>query len=269
MRAIILLLTLTVTAAAQSSSSVPQKTTSTAKAPDANLQQAKDIIDKSIKALGGQAYLQFKTIKQQGRGFGFDRTGASAGVGTPFTRYYFYPDKERYDFFRQGDWVIIHDGDKGYETTYHGTRAQEAEEISDYIRRRQYALDLVLREWAQDKRTGFFYEGVTIAETKQVHQVALMNAKNQGVTLFIDAKTFLPVKKSYTWRNLEMRETWEESEMYDGYRLIQGIQTPFILTGTRNGKMIGQRFYKTVEYNVTVNPALLVPPPLGPATVKK
>lgn len=244
-------------AAAQTSA---PKTTSPA---DTSAQKARQIIQQSIRALGGAAYLNIKDVKQQGRGYGFDRTGASQGVGVPFTRSYQYFDKERYDFFRNGDWVIIHTGDKGFETTYHGTREQDPEEIADYLRRKEYTLERVLREWVSEPKTAFFYEGETIAETKRAHQISLMNAANQGVTIYIDVKTLLPIKKTYTWRNVEMREMWEESEMYDNYRLVDGVQTPFLVTGTRNNKMYSQRFLKTVTYNNNFPDSLFTPPPVN------
>lgn len=227
---------------------------------DPSAQKAKQLIQQSIQALGGPAYLRIKDVRQQGRGYGFDRTGASRGIGVPFDRSYQYFDKERYDFFRDGDWVIIHTGDKGYETTYHGTREQDPEEIADYLRRKEFTLERVLLEWVADPKTAYFYEGETIAETKRVHQISLMNNANQSVTLYLDLKTLLPVKKTYTWRNVEMREMWEESEMYDNYRLIDGVQTPFLLTGTRNGKMYSQRFLKTVIYNNGFPDSQFVPP---------
>ncbi|MEO5936852.1 MAG: hypothetical protein ABIP81_06535 [Terriglobales bacterium] len=236
---------------------------------DAGAQKAKAIVQQSIQALGGAAYLAIKDVKQEGRGFGFDRFGASRGVGVPFVRSYAHYDRERYDFFRDGQWVIIHTGNKGYETTYHGTRAQEAEEISDYLLRKDYTLERVLKQWASDPKTAFFYEGETIAETKRVHQIALMNANNQGVTLYIDIKTLLPVKKSFTWRNTEMREMWEESDMYDNYRLVSGVQTPFLLTSTRNAKMYSQRFLKTVTYNNHFPDSLFTPPPVNFGARKK
>lgn len=235
----------------------------TAPPTDPSAQKARQIVQQCIQALGGPAYLNIRDVKQQGRGYGFDRTGASQGVGVPFTRSYRLFDKERYDFFRDGDWVIIHTGDKGFETTYHGTREQDPEEIADYLRRKEFTLERVLKAWVTDPKTAFFYEGETIAETKRVHQISLMNANNQSVTLYINMKTLLPVKKTYSWRNTEMREMWEESDMYDNYRLVEGVQTPFLLTSTRNGKMFSQRFLKTVSYNNGFPDSLFVPPPVN------
>jgi len=94
-----------------------------------------------------------------------------------------------------------------------------------------------------------FYEGPTVAEQKSVEQVTIMNARNQGVTLFLDASTHLPVKKSFSWRDPTDKERNVEEEIYDGYRLVQGVMTPFSITRTYNGEMSNQRFLNSVSYN--------------------
>ena len=69
-----------------------------------------------------------------------------------------------------------------------------------------------------------------------------MNARNQGVTLFIDADTHLPVKKTYCWRDPTDKQRNVEDEVYDAYRPVQGIMTPFTVTRFYNGDMSNQRF---------------------------
>jgi hypothetical protein len=227
-----------------------------------NSGKAKDVIQRSIAALGGDAYLKLFDTKQTGRGYGFYH-GESAGVGVPYTRYYQYPDKERLEFFKEGDWVIIHNGDKGYETTFRGSREEDKKDNADYNRRRCFALDLVLREWASDPKAQFFYEGTTLVGPRQVHQVSLLSKDNLSVTLSIDTRTFLPIQKTYSWRDPETHEMQEESELYDEYRVIQGIQTPFKITRMKNGEMSSQRFLKAVAYNVGVGNNIFLPPELN------
>src|SRR5439155_614401 len=40
-----------------------------------------------------------------------------------------------------------------------------------------------------------------------------------------------------------------EEEIYDGYRLVQGVMTPFSITRSYNGEMSNQRFLNSVTYN--------------------
>ena len=216
-----------------------------------NAAKAKDLVLKSITALGGDFYTKVFDMKQTGRGFGFYHNEAT-GTGVPFTRIYQYPDKDRYEYFKTGEWVVIFVGDQGYETTFRGSRPVEAKDLADYNRRRSHSLDVVLRSWVPDPKTAYFYEGTTLIGPKQVHQVTLMNKDNLSETLFIDAKTFLPVQKQYTWRDSETRQMQEEQELYDEYRLVQNVLTPFRITRMKNGEIASQRFLKTVEYNIGV-----------------
>jgi hypothetical protein len=226
-----------------------------------NAAKAKDIVLKSITALGGDFFTKVFDLKQTGRGFGFYRNEPT-GVGAPFTRFYQFPDKERYEYFKGGEWVIIHVGDKGYETTFRGSRLEDAKDTTDYNRRRQYAIDIILREWVRDPKTAYFYEGTTLVGPKQVHQITLLNKDNRSVTLSIDTQTYLPVQKQYTWRDPETRQMQEEVELYDEYRLVQNVQTPFKITRMKNGEIAAQRFLKTVTYNVGVGDQMFTPPVL-------
>jgi len=227
----------------------------------ANIRKAKDIVQKAIQALGGQAYLTFRNMRQQGRGYGFYQN-TSQGVGVPVVHTYEFPDKDRFDYFRNGEWNLLYVGDNGYETTFHGTREQEKDILTDFLRRRQYSLDHVLREWVPDAKTAWFYDGQTVMETRIVDKISLLNSQNLGISLYIDQKNFLPVAKSFTYRDPESREKTEEIELYDGYRREDGIMTPHVVTRKENGEMRSQFFLNKVEYNVPVPQDEFTPPPL-------
>lgn len=222
-----------------------------------NAQKAKALIEEAIQALGGQAYLSIQDITQEGRSYGF-HLGESEGVGVQFWRFYKYPDKERVELTKHRDVVYIHNGDQGYEITYKGTRSDDPKDVTDYVRRRQYALDWVLREWLKQPGIAFFYEGSTVAAQKDAERVTIMTAQNQAVTLYFDSRTHLPVKKSYSWRDATDQQRNTEDEVYDNYRLVQGIMTPFDITRFYNGDMSSQRFLTSVSYNKGLSDSMFV-----------
>jgi hypothetical protein len=213
-----------------------------------NSRKAKAVLDRAIQALGGQAYLSIQDISQEGRSYSFYH-GRPNSVGVVFWRFYKYPDKERTEFTKKRDVIYVSNGDKGYEITYKGTRAQDPKDLADLLRRRHYALDAVLRKWINEPGVALFYEGQTATEGKSVEQVSVMNARNEGVTIFIDTSTHLPVKKSFTWRDPTDKQRNQEDEVYDNYREAQGVVTPFTITRFFNGDMSSQRFLTTVTYN--------------------
>ncbi len=213
-----------------------------------NARRAKNALDQAIQALGGQAYLSIQDITQEGRTYSFFH-GQPNSVGLLFWRFYKFPDKDRIELTKKRDVAYVFNGDQGSEITFKGPHPQDPKDLADYLRRRQYSLDWVLRKWLAEPGVALFYEGPNVAEQKSVEQVTIMNARNQGVTLYLDASTHLPVKKSFSWRDPTDKQRNIEEEIYDGYRLVQGVMTPFSITRTYNGEMSNQRFLNSISYN--------------------
>jgi hypothetical protein len=229
--------------------------------------KAKALLDQMIEALGGQAYLNIQDISQEGRGYTF-HLGNPNSAGTVFWRFYKFPDKDRVELTKQRDVVEIYNGDKGSELTYKGTQAAEEKELTAYLRRRHYSLDWIIRKWLPEPGIALFYEGSTVADQKAVEQVTIMNAHNEAVTLSIDSLTHLPVKKAFTWRDPTDKQRNVEEEVWDNYRLVQGLMTPFSVTRYYNGDMSNQRFLTAVSYNKGLDDSLFDPRVRQPAPRK-
>ena len=213
-----------------------------------NARKARAVLNQTIQALGGQAYLNLQDVTQEGRTYSFYH-GRPNSLGIVFWRFYKFPDKDRIELTKKRDVIYVYNGDKGYEITYKGTRPQDAKDEVEYMRRSHYALDRVLRKWINEPGVALFYEGETVAEEKTVDQVTVMNAHNEGVTLFLDTSDHLPVKKTFTWRDATDKQRNVEDEVYDNYRDVQGIPTPHTITRFYNGDMASQRFLTSVSYN--------------------
>jgi len=231
-----------------------------------NARKAKVLLDQAIQALGGQAYLKVHDISQEGRAYSF-HLGQPNSVGALFWRFYRFPDKDRIELTKKRDVAYVYNGDEGYEITYKGTATADPKDVADYLRRRQNSLDWVLRKWLVEPGVALFYEGSTVAEQKAVEQVTIMNSRNQGVTLYLDASTHLPVKKTYSWRDPTDKQRNVEDEVYDNYRLVQGVMTPFIVARYYNGDMSNQRFLNSVSYNRGLSDSMFEP--AGPVKSNK
>jgi hypothetical protein len=229
--------------------------------------KAKALLDQMIEALGGQAYLNIQDISQEGRGYTF-HLGRPNSMGTVFWRFYKFPDKDRIELTKQRDVVEIYNGNKASEITYKGVRAAEDKDLADYIRRRHYSLDWVIRKWLNEPGIALFYVGPTVADQKAVEQITIMNAHNEAVTLFIDSLTHLPVKKTFSWRDPTDKQRNLEDEVWDNYRLVQGMMTPFSVTRYYNGDMSSQRFLTAVTYNKGLDNSLFDPDVRQPAPRK-
>ena len=248
---------------AQPQSNTSSAATTTAPAPanwptaqfnstkDESVQKALKILNDMIRALGGDAYLNLRTMQIEGRSYSFYH-GEPSGQGLQFWRFWEWPDKDRWEFTKQRDIAELNIGDKGYEITYKGTATQEPKQLEDYLRRREHSLEWVIRKWLPAPGTAILYGGPAMVEQNLADQVTVLNANNDSVTLSIDPRSHLPVKKTYSWRDPVDRMLDEESEVFSNYRLIQGIQTPLSTVRNLNGEMSNQRFMTTVTYNAAI-----------------
>ena len=220
--------------------------------PDASSQKARKLIDQMVTALGGQAWLTYKNIEQEGRSYSFFQ-GKPTSAGTLFWRFYEYPDRERRELTKQRDVVYIYVGDKGYEKTFKGTATEEDKVMQELVRRRQHSLDTVMREWLKDPQTVLLYVGQSVADQQLVDVVSILNKDNQEVSIGIDINNHLPINIKYTYRDSDKYKV-EEETVFGNYRTVQGIATPYTITRKRDGEISGQNFLSHVDFNRVFEP---------------
>src|ERR1700692_3375063 len=223
-----------------------------------NARKARALLDQAIQALGGEAYLKIHDAEQEGRTYSFHH-GQPTSNGVVFWRFVEYPDKERIEITKQRDVAYLYVGNKGWELTYKGPHALEKKDLEDYLRRRRFSLDTLLREWINDPKVALFYDGNALAGNLPADQITLINSKDEAVQFFFDIQTNLPLKKSYTWRDPVDKERNVEEEIYDNYRLVQGVMTAYGFTRYFNGDMQSQRFVNAAHYNTGLNEAMFDP----------
>jgi hypothetical protein len=225
---------------------------------DANALKAKALIEQGIQALGGQSYLNVRDREQQGRSYSLHH-GQSTSGGVLFWSFFEFPDKERIEVTKERDVAQVYIGNKGYEITYKGVRPVEEKDLIDYLRRRRFSLETVLRTWVNDPGVIVLYEGNAIAAQHPADKVTLINSKDESVSLFFDTDTHLPVKKSFEWRDPVDRQKNLEEEVYENYRQVSGIMVPYNVTRLFNGDMSAQRFLSNATVNQGLDQAMFNP----------
>jgi hypothetical protein len=233
-------------------------------------QKARALLSQAIQALGGQAYLTYQNRVEEGRYYPMHH-GQTASTGIPYNYYLEYPDKDRFEVLKLKDIhiipgtidigsvksnkvevALIHNGEKGYETTYKGTAAQDKVELERYLRRRQHSSEWVFRKWINDPAVALFYDGLKIVDTKPAEGITLLNANNDSVDIWFDQSSHYPIKISYSWRDPKDKQKNVEEEVYDHYKPEQGIMTPHSITRYFNGETSQQRFISTAKYNLNL-----------------
>ncbi len=234
-----------------------------------NARQARAVLDQTIQTLGGQPYLAYENRCEEGRYYPLYH-GRTESTGIPYRYYVEYPDRDRFEVLHtkdihvlpgtidvgsvkvknKFDLVLIHNGDKGYETSYKGTAAQDKVDLENYLRRRQHSLEWVFRKWMRDPNVALFYDGQSVVDGKETEGVTLLNSRDDSVSVYLDQNTHYPVKISYSWRDPKDKQKNVEDEVYDSYKLVQGIWTPHSITRYFNGETSQQRFITTASYNL-------------------
>ncbi|HUO61491.1 MAG TPA: hypothetical protein VMU24_12545 [Candidatus Acidoferrales bacterium] len=238
---------------------------------DPSTKKAREALDKMIQAMGGNAFLGYKTITQLGRTYSFHQ-GQPKDVSIQYARMWEWPDKDRFQLVvgdeyalgalvgidtthksKNGTVSYIHTGDKGYEVSYKGTAEEDPKALQDYLRRRAHSPEIVLREWLKDPATIVLSSGTAIVDQKMVNQITLINPKNDSVTLSIDTNSNLLVSRSFTYRD-EFGYKVTDTEMYANFRNVDGIQTPMSIVRMHDDQMVSQRFVSEAHYNVNLAP---------------
>ncbi|MGA7295806.1 MAG: hypothetical protein WBW53_07370 [Terriglobales bacterium] len=240
-----------------------------------NARKARAVLDQTIQSLGGQPYLTYENRCEEGRYYPLYH-GRTDSTGIPYRYYLEYPDKDRFEVIHtksifllfgeigdikvknKSDVILIHNGDKGYEITYKGTAAQDPIELKNYLRRREHSIEWVFRKWIQDPKVALFYDGVAVVGGKETEEVTLLNNQDDSVDVYLDVNSHYPVKISYSWRDPKDRQKDTEDEVYDGYKLVQGIWTPHSITRYFNGESSQQRFIATASYNLKLPDSMFV-----------
>lgn len=216
-----------------------------------NQQEARRILNQMIQALGGQAYLTLQDSFTQGR-YGRFHNEVMVG-GTVFSRYWKWPDQERYELTKERDIVDLYLGYKVFEITFRGAHEVDPKKDDTFnlaLIRRHYSLERVLREWLNEPGTLLLDEGKTLADNKMAERITVINAKNEAVSILISPETHLPIQKSFTIRDPQTREREDEDEIYDNWRLVQGVNTPYSVVILHNGEIVRQTYLTNAAYNI-------------------
>jgi len=236
------------------------------KAPVAD-DKAQQIIQRAVKALGGDRYLQVNTAI--GRGLFTDYKDGVSQLPMKFVDYISYPDKERTEFsggrarivqanFREGGWI--------YDGAALTLKDQSPQQLEEFKLTMRVGIENLLRGWWRSQGATVSYGGR--------REAGLIGHRNEVVRLtysdgfWIDyefaADDGMPAKVRYVKKE-KSRDTEEVEEIKEEDRLakmitIDGVTSPFVIDHYRNEIQTSRIAYDTVEYNKPVADSLFAKP---------
>jgi hypothetical protein len=227
------------------------------------------MLDRTIQALGGQAFLNAKSLTSRGRVF-FFQDGKTVGM-EPFASWFEYPDKSRRVIAKakknismleggvtyEGETkpiTLINNGDKGWELDQGGLIAQTDQQLQGWILSNRYSLENLLRLRIKEPGVLIQAGNVDFIDNVPTQGVNIIAAGGTIVRLDLNRQTFLPTRISYRVRNAK-EEAWDEySDAYADYKMCDGIQTPMHITRYLNSDRIGESFRNFAKYNEVFPP---------------
>ena len=221
----------------------------------------RELMDAMVAALGGEAWLHRQTWMVYGRAATFYKGQPDAGASqfeeygrmNPFglrvVRVSHYGAIIATD---HRDVADVWTSDRGYELTYKGATPLPAKEVADFARRREHSLDVVVKDWLQQKGVVVVDEGAKMVESELVDEVSVVSERGDSVEVRMDQRTHLPVSVSYRWRDALFKDWNTDAVEFADYHAVQGIMTPYSVTTMHNGDRTGERFVTKVVYNVAL-----------------
>lgn len=224
-------------------------------------QKAQAIIQKAIQKLGGDRYLQVKTVIGRGNFNQMAENGASSF--SSFVDTIVFPDKERTEFKGSGiKTVQTNVGETGwyYDGTNKSITDQTPEQIAAFRQALRTSLDNLLRGYWRKENARLEYAGRREASLGKRNEAVKLTYPDGFVVEFeFSAQDGTPAKVLYKRKNADGEETKEETR-FAQFIEANGVSAPFILDFYRNGKLTGRANYSTIEFNTPVPDSLFAKP---------
>jgi hypothetical protein len=219
--------------------------------------KAKEILERAVQALGGEAFLKTQDITRSGRTYQF-RKDDLEGLGK-FQMYDKFPLKQRTEFGKKGEIVSINNGDQGWKIEYKVVKPQSPEEIKSFRANINHSLDYLLRFRLVEKGMKFRYLGRTRMDLDEVEGVQFIDKENDRVKIFVNANNFLPVKMEYQSPAFGKRWPTEDERFLYNYHEVSGVQIPFKAVRFSNGYKSGETHVESARINSGLADTLFAP----------
>ena len=220
--------------------------------------KAQELIDRTIQALGGPAFLNFKRLTTRGRIFAIEE-GAMTGF-SPFESSVEYPDKRRFSYGKSKPVILINNGDRSWEVDKMGVTNQLPEQVRRWKLSTRYSLENLLRLTIHEPGLLIQDGGVDFVDLTAVRIVEITDAQQVELKLYVNKGSFLPARISYRVQDPKTRDWQEYADVYGDYQKFQGITTPLHLTRLLDGERVGETFRNSVRYDEDY-PANIFQPP--------
>jgi outer membrane lipoprotein-sorting protein len=221
-------------------------------------ERARQILHKSVDALGGEAYLKARTIVREGKFFQFRRDDLRGS--SKFRTLEAAPLKRRVELGKKGRIVLINDGEQGWKIEYKNVKTQSEEELRNFRIDMNHNLDYILRFRLREKDLKIRYLGKSRTHLDQLDGVQLMDASGDKVRIYVNSRTFLPVRMEFESPPRGKRWATEDKRFFHNYHEIDGVKIPFTTILNSNGYKASEVQLSSAQINADLSDSLFSSP---------
>jgi hypothetical protein len=216
--------------------------------PEASAAKAKQILAQMLDAMGGVAYMNARELECSGR---FSQFGHNNDLTTylEFKDYWRFPDKHRTDYGKKGNISDVYNADDGWTMDHDGVSEQPYAQLQAFQETLRKDPRQLFRYRLKEEGLMYRYGGQDLIDLRPVDWVELTDSKEWTYRVGVLRENHLMVRFVVIMPNPAEGERTEEITSYANYHPIDGVQTPFQITRTRNGRRILQAFYDSCKYN--------------------
>ncbi len=219
--------------------------------------KSQELLKQVIQALGGQAFLNYKTISSRGRAFSIYE-GETTGFA-PYVNDVDPPEKRRFAYGKDQAIILFNDGDRGWELDRYGLIRQKIENVKRWQIAIRYSLEGLLRRVVREPGALILDGGTDFVDLLPARVLEISDARQVDAKVYLSRSNYLPIRIEYRIQNPETRDWDEYAEAYADYRTFQGIQTPMHVTRYENGHRVVEYYLNAAEYNKEYPPGYFEP----------
>lgn len=240
--------------------------TEASKAPAKTDPKAEAIVARGIEAVGGNAYLNVKSVV--GRGFYTTFNQGMSQIPARFVDYIVFPNRERTEFMGGGIKTIqTNDGETGwlYDGGPKALVDMKAPQIESFKRAMRTSFENVMRGWWKKEGATLAYVGRREAGLARRNEVVRVTYPDGfWIEYEFAAKEGLPAKVIYK-RTRTKEDSDETEEITEEDRLakpitVAGVTAPFVIDHFINGAQTSRINYESIEYNTDLPDSLFQKP---------
>jgi hypothetical protein len=243
--------------------------------PEESSAKGRQVLQRVIAALGGQAYLNVRDTQCDGRTAQFGTAGTLMGF-TLYRDIWLLPDKNRIEYISKGEHTIVgflmgaedlyithggatmtvFNGNEGWSLDKSGVSNQPDDLIKDFNEQLKSEMNNVLRKRLNEPGMDVEYGGTDLIDLKEAEWIEFTDSDHRFMRLGIDKFSHLPLRWVVVSRNPDTRDRTEAITSYTQYLLQEGVKTPLSIELSRNDRKISQTFLSACKYNSDLAPQM-------------